>query len=93
VNTRRGGIAVSQKLGLPLNQDDVLKIVRRGKKLGMTYSEFAETLEIPVNRLRAFVLRYGTFEDVNEIMHELRRVPPLATSGREISEANTLASS
>jgi hypothetical protein len=59
----------------------------------MTYSEFAEALQIPVNRLRAFILRYGTFEDVNEILNELRRVPPLATNGPESNGASTLAPS
>ena len=65
--------------GFPLNQDDVLKIVRRGKELGMTYSDFAEALQIPVKNLHSFVLRHGTLEDAIQILRELRRVPDKET--------------
>ena len=64
---------MSKKLGLPLNEADVLKCARKFKQLGMTYNDLATVLHIPVGRLDSFMLLRGTKAEVWEIVSELRR--------------------
>jgi hypothetical protein len=68
-------LAWSKKLGLSVNEADVLKIARKGKELGMTYNDLATALRIPVGRLHNFMLRRGTPQEAQEIVGELRRGP------------------
>jgi hypothetical protein len=63
-----------KKKGLPFTENDVLKIARTSKKLGMTYDDIAKMLRTSVNRLYTFMLRRGTSEEKHEIFSELRRV-------------------
>jgi hypothetical protein len=71
---------VEKKPGLPLNQDDVLKIIRKSRELGMTDSTIADALRISVTHLHGFVLRHGTLRETlreaMDVVKALRKVTP-----------------
>ncbi len=60
-------------LALPLNERDILKCIRTGKRLGMSYDTLATTLNTPADHLRALMLQRGTQKEVMDVVRELRR--------------------
>jgi len=61
---------------MPPNQDDVLKIIRRNRELGMADDAIAEALRISVAHLHRLMLRHGTLEEAMDVGKVFRKVTP-----------------
>jgi hypothetical protein len=64
---------MSEDRGLPFNEADILRIIRRSRELGISDQTIAELLQVTIRQLRTFLLRHGSPEERQQTVSILRR--------------------